>query len=154
MKNDIDKVSKLGEEIGYGNMMKLACSLWRNLLTNSGGPEIGAFVPTLITDIKESELEFYLRELEYYDKLVQKVESSKSKLPDFLLNAPKKVKLTGEEYGEIFWKFEGKTPVESSSSLHITEEIYIDEDGTKYHFYYPISSDITEQPLIEKEING
>jgi hypothetical protein len=154
MRSDIEKVRKLGEEIGYGNMMTLACSLWRNLLINSGGPATGAFVPALIMDIKESEIEGYLKGLEAYDKLVQNVESSKSTLPDFLANAPKKVEVTGEEYLEVFLKFEKQKPVESSSSLHVTEEIYIDEDGTKYHFYYSVSSDITEQPLIEKEING
>jgi hypothetical protein len=86
-------------------------------------------------------------------KLSQSTDTTSS-VPEYLLNQPKKVTVTGEEYLEVFLKFEKKKPVERHSSLHVTEEIYIDEDGTKYHFYYSVSSDITEQPLIEKEING
>ena len=95
------------------------------------------------------------KDIERLRKLAEDISSGKIKsiLPDFLLNAPKKVELTREEYDEIFWKFEGKTPVESSSSLHITEDIHVDEDGTKYHFFYPISSETNVEVLIQKEIN-
>jgi hypothetical protein len=94
-------------------------------------------------------------DIERLRKLAEDISSGKIKgsIPEYLLNQPKEVELTGDEYEEIFWKFEEKTPVESSSSLHITEDIHVDEDGTKYHFYYPISSETHVKVLIRKEIN-
>jgi hypothetical protein len=77
----------------------------------------------------------------------------KPSIPEYLLNQPKKVELSGDEYEEIFMKFEGGKPIHTSSSLHIIHDTHIDENGTKYHFYYPVDASQENHPLIEKEVN-
>jgi len=155
MKSDIEKVRELGQAIGYGNMMDLACKLWRIKLRESGFPESGAFIPVLSMDIKESETDFYLKGLKNHEENILRIlnEDKKPSIPEYLLNQPKKVELSGDEYESIFMKFEGKEPIENASSLHISHHIHIDENGVKYHFYYPIDTTHGDQPLIEKEIN-
>lgn len=37
------EVKKLGERIGYGNMMAIATALWKKDLTDNGYPDSGAF---------------------------------------------------------------------------------------------------------------
>ena len=48
------EVRNLGEKIGYGNMMYLASSLWKQSLREQGYPESGAFIPALQSDIKSN----------------------------------------------------------------------------------------------------
>ena len=40
-------VKKLGEAIGYGNLMEWASALWRKKLYDLGCPTEGAFVPRI-----------------------------------------------------------------------------------------------------------
>lgn len=155
MKSDIEKVRELGEDIGYGNMMNLACALWRVKLKQTGVSETGAFVPVLSMDIKESEADFYLKPLKFHEQHVIELlaKDKKPSIPEYLLNQPKKVELSGVEYEEIFMKFKDKEAIHTSASLHVIHDVHSDEDGTKYHFYYPIDTTHGDQPLIEKEIN-
>lgn len=155
MKSDIEKVRELGEAIGYGNMMNLACTLWRIKLKQTGVSETGAFVPVLSMDIKESEADFYLKPLKFHEEHVTGVlaEVKKPSIPEYLLNQPKKVELSGDEYEEIFMKFKDKEAIHTSSSLHVIHDVHMDEDGTKYHFYHPIDTTHGDQPLIEKEVD-
>lgn len=155
MKSDIEKVQELGEDIGYGNMMNLACTLWRIKLKQTGVSETGAFVPVLSMDIKESEADFYLKPLKFHEQHVIGVlgKDKKPSIPEYLLNQPKKVEISGDEYEEVFMKFKDKQAIHTSSSLHVIHDVHMDEDGTKYHFYYPVDKPETNKPLIEKEIN-
>lgn len=50
---EITSVYKLGEEIGYGNLMEIASALWEKDLTTRGEPAEGAFVPTIRSWIKK-----------------------------------------------------------------------------------------------------
>jgi hypothetical protein len=52
-KRDAERVKRLGEEIGYGNLMELASALWRKNLKQLGIPETGAFIPTVKCMLKE-----------------------------------------------------------------------------------------------------
>lgn len=45
-KQEWEAVRQLGEKIGYGNMMEIASSLWRNKLLKDG-ISFGAFIPTI-----------------------------------------------------------------------------------------------------------
>lgn len=54
-------VKKLGESIGYGNLMEWASALWRKDLKDHGLPIDGAFIPK-IGEITESQ--------ELYDAMV------------------------------------------------------------------------------------
>lgn len=49
-------VKKLGEEIGYGNLMEWASALWRKDLKDNGLPVIGAFVPKIAELNKDQEV--------------------------------------------------------------------------------------------------
>ncbi len=50
--SEIRAVHELGEKIGYGNLMNLASALWAIDLESKGIPDSGAFVATILTDIK------------------------------------------------------------------------------------------------------
>ena len=52
-KEEVLAVKKLGDEIGYGNLMNIASALWRDMLKKTGTPIEGAFVPTCIPFIKK-----------------------------------------------------------------------------------------------------
>lgn len=60
-KSEAMAVKKLGESIGYGNLMEWASALWRKDLKDHGLPIYGAFIPT-IGEITESQ--------ELYDAMV------------------------------------------------------------------------------------
>ena len=45
--SDIEKVKKLGDEIGYGHLMELASALWRKDMLEKNFPISGVFVPTI-----------------------------------------------------------------------------------------------------------
>lgn len=64
VKNEFNRVRFLGEEIGYGNLMQLASSLWRQSLREKGYPTGGAFIPT-IGKLSGDELMYdeYLKEM-------------------------------------------------------------------------------------------
>ena len=47
MEKEILEVKRLGEVIGYGNMMSIASALWRKSLKDKGFPIAGAFIPTV-----------------------------------------------------------------------------------------------------------
>lgn len=64
---EVLEVKKLGERIGYGNLMELASALWRKKLRDHGSPEIGALVPAILQEGKRHSLS---REL--YDEIVEK----------------------------------------------------------------------------------
>lgn len=62
-KTEIEKVKALGEQIGYGNLMSWASALWRRCLKDSNLPTNGAFVPTIVAEISDSE--------QLYDRYVE-----------------------------------------------------------------------------------
>jgi hypothetical protein len=48
-------VRKLGEQIGYGNMMYLASECWKESMIKQGYPTTGVFIPALPCDVREEE---------------------------------------------------------------------------------------------------
>lgn len=69
---EVNAVQRLGEQIGYGNLMSLASALWRRKLAKKYGEDFtkDAFLPVLNIDIKPEELEMYQKESNFYDALV------------------------------------------------------------------------------------
>lgn len=57
-KKEIISVKVLGEQIGYGNIMQIASSLWRKDLKDKGYPVIGAFVPTISENLSGDEIRY------------------------------------------------------------------------------------------------
>lgn len=51
-KTEIKAVETLGEAIGYGNMMDIASALWAEKLDITYGVSTGAFVPTILSNLK------------------------------------------------------------------------------------------------------
>lgn len=45
-------VRKLGEQIGYGNMMELASECWKESMIEKGYPTSGVFIPALPRDVR------------------------------------------------------------------------------------------------------
>lgn len=72
MKEKIKKVKELGNEIGYGQLMLLASSLWREKLGN--GFKSGALIPTLRSFVnKDPEIEKIVDDdILFYDEMVKK----------------------------------------------------------------------------------
>jgi hypothetical protein len=58
-KAEILSVKQLGESIGYGNMMDIASALWAEKLEKSVGTSEGAFIPTILQDIKPIQKKEY-----------------------------------------------------------------------------------------------
>ncbi len=56
-KDEIQAVRELGEKIGYGNMMELASAMWAVKLLRDYGSSEGAFVPTILSDLKRKPRE-------------------------------------------------------------------------------------------------
>lgn len=46
-KTEIEVTKKVGDKIGYGNMMYIASALWRRDMRKSGYPTTGVFFPVL-----------------------------------------------------------------------------------------------------------
>ena len=67
IKEEVLTVKKLGDRIGYGNMIALASSLWRKLLKESGVPESGAFIPCCSCSLSKREMKFIQKELDIAD---------------------------------------------------------------------------------------
>ncbi len=63
--DEILSVKRLGEEIGYGNLMSIASALWAVNLEEKHGITTGNFIPTMIFDIKDGEKERYAIELKH-----------------------------------------------------------------------------------------
>lgn len=70
LKKEIEAVKQLGEKIGYGHLMSIASSLWRELLAPDG-IESGAFVPVCTYSVKKEDLEMVNNSIEHYDKIVK-----------------------------------------------------------------------------------
>lgn len=51
-----DEVRELGDRIGYGELMSVASIIWAAKLIDQGLPDEGAFYPTAIFNMKESNL--------------------------------------------------------------------------------------------------
>ena len=71
--NDIEKVKQLGDEIGYGHLMSLASSLWREKLWQTGTPLEGAFIPVIRSFVvNDKEIEDIVDgDTKHYDKIVK-----------------------------------------------------------------------------------
>lgn len=54
-KSEIEAVKRLGEQIGYGNMMSIASTLWAISLKEKYGITSGAFLPTVGGFMKKRE---------------------------------------------------------------------------------------------------
>lgn len=70
IKNDYETVKKLGDAMGYGHLMSMASAIWKAKLREGGGPEEGAFVPTISYFIKD-EYQDTLKDGELYDVVVK-----------------------------------------------------------------------------------
>jgi hypothetical protein len=70
LKNEIEAVRQLGDSIGYGHLMSLASSIWREKLSPDG-IESGAFVPVCMYSVKVSDLDMVNRSTAHYDKIVK-----------------------------------------------------------------------------------
>ncbi|MCA0235449.1 MAG: hypothetical protein LCH81_03615 [Bacteroidetes bacterium] len=62
-------VKALGDRIGYGNMMKIACVIWRDMLRKDGIPE-GAHIPVGKGCIKPEDWEWIKTGLDRAEKRV------------------------------------------------------------------------------------
>jgi hypothetical protein len=65
------EVRELGEKIGYGELMTLASIIWAAKLGDSGFPDNGAFYPTALFNMKDSqttkdEVEYRKAWVEFY----------------------------------------------------------------------------------------
>ena len=56
LKREVEAVKRLGDQIGYGNMMTLASALWAKLLIDKGLQDGGAFYPTILSNMKPGDL--------------------------------------------------------------------------------------------------
>jgi hypothetical protein len=68
---EIAAVKRLGEVIGYGNLMSIASALWRKKLADMGFPEGGGFVPALLRHIDQEVREKTQVERDAYDDFVK-----------------------------------------------------------------------------------
>lgn len=72
---EVAAVQRLGEQIGYGNLMWLASALWRRKLVKDWGEghEKGAFLPTISILLNEEGLDIFQQQIEVYDEIVKDV---------------------------------------------------------------------------------
>lgn len=72
---EVVAVQRLGEQIGYGNLMWLASALWRRKLVKEWGEghEKGAFLPTVSCLLNEEGLDIFQKQIEVYDEIVKDV---------------------------------------------------------------------------------
>lgn len=71
-KEEIEAVKKLGEQIGYGHLMSIASSLWRENLRAIGAPESGAFVVTCLGQFDEAGERIAENSAKNYDSYIEK----------------------------------------------------------------------------------
>lgn len=55
-KRECEEVKRLGDQIGYGNMMTIASALWAKILVDQGYSDSGAFFPTILGNMKPGDL--------------------------------------------------------------------------------------------------
>jgi hypothetical protein len=72
---EVVAVQRLGEQIGYGNLMWLASAIWRRKLVKDWGEghEKGAFLPTISILLNEEGLDIFQQQIEVYDEIVKDV---------------------------------------------------------------------------------
>ena len=72
---EVAAVQRLGDQIGYGNLMWLASALWRRKLVKDWGEghEKGAFLPTVSCLLNKEGLDIFQQQIEVYDKIVSGV---------------------------------------------------------------------------------
>ena len=58
-KQEVEAVKRLGDQIGYGNMMTIASALWAKMLIDEGWTDTGAFFPTVLSNMKPGDLTVY-----------------------------------------------------------------------------------------------
>lgn len=72
-KAEIILVKKLGEQIGFGQLMWLSSALWRISLKEHNTPENGAFVPTGLHEFNDTGLEIALNSIIEFQKTVESI---------------------------------------------------------------------------------
>ena len=72
---EVVAVERLGEQIGYGNLMWLASAIWRRKLVKDwgAGHEKGAFLPTVSCLLNEEGLDIFQKQIVVYDEIVKDV---------------------------------------------------------------------------------
>ena len=55
-RRECEEVKRLGDQIGYGNMMTIASALWAKMLIDEGWTDSGAFFPTILSNMKPGDL--------------------------------------------------------------------------------------------------
>lgn len=55
-KRECEEVKRLGDQIGYGNMMTIASALWAKMLIDNELGDSGAFYPTILSNMKPGDL--------------------------------------------------------------------------------------------------
>lgn len=55
-RQECEAVKRLGDEIGYGNMMTIASALWAKMLIDNEVGDVGAFYPTILSNMKPGDL--------------------------------------------------------------------------------------------------
>jgi hypothetical protein len=70
---EVVAVQRLGEKIGYGNLMSIASALWRRKLVKAYGKgyETGAFVPTMPCLVEEEWQESIYKDMKMMDRMVE-----------------------------------------------------------------------------------
>lgn len=75
---EVEEVMRLGEQIGYGNLMELASALWRYKLRKQGFPEDGALIVTTKYNIKKEDSD--MEEIRaVYDDIIKEVLDKENK---------------------------------------------------------------------------
>ena len=76
-KRECEEVKRLGDQIGYGNMMTIASALWAKMLIDEGCTDSGAFYPTILSNMKPGDLTVYaMKERTIYLQLFKKWEDT------------------------------------------------------------------------------
>jgi hypothetical protein len=55
-RQECEAVKRLGDQIGYGNMMTIASALWAKDLIDNELPDEDAFYPTILSNMKPGDL--------------------------------------------------------------------------------------------------
>lgn len=73
MKDDVLRVKELADAIGYAHLMSITSALWRDLLKENGYPTSGAFVPSILKNIKDENQNGFKYDIEFYDKYIKRI---------------------------------------------------------------------------------
>jgi len=71
MKEDVKLVKEIGDIIGYGHLMNIASSLWREMLREKEFPVSGAFLPTCLLFVKDKDKKMHEDDAVHYDNYVK-----------------------------------------------------------------------------------